>query len=90
MRLPGGILIPVLGFAAAAVQLPSLGLQAVLIGIFMMIVGGALYASRQWQWLAGDLSELKRRIRTLETPLTRALRTMARAFKVAPRGGERG
>jgi amino acid transporter len=79
MRLPGGVTIPVLGFAAAAAQLPSLGLEAVLTGTFMMVIGGVMYGLRQWKWLAGDLVEMKRRIRVLETPLARALRSLEHA-----------
>jgi basic amino acid/polyamine antiporter, APA family len=90
VRLPGGVLIPVLGFAAAAVQLPSLGLQAVLTGTFMMIIGGAMYAARQWKWLAGDLAGLKQRIHALETPLMRALRRMEKAVGVGTPGLGKG
>ncbi len=90
VRLPGGVTIPVLGFVAAAVQLPSLGLQAVLIGTFMMVIGGAMYAARQWKWLAGDLEELKRRILALETPLMRALRSMEKAVGIGAPGEGRG
>jgi APA family basic amino acid/polyamine antiporter len=74
VKLPGGVTIPLVGFLAAAAQLPSLGLEAVLIGSFMMIAGGVIYASRHRTWFAGDLEELLKRIRALETPLTRALR----------------
>jgi hypothetical protein len=90
VKLPGGVLIPALGFAAAAFQLPSLGWEAVLIGTFMMIMGGAMYAARQWKWLAGDLEELKRRIRALETPLLRALRSAEKAVGIGSPGAGKG
>ncbi len=78
VKLPGGITIPALGFVAAAVQLPSLGLKAVLIGAAMTIAGYIMYALRHQTWLAGEVSELGRRIRHLETPLGRALRSKKR------------
>lgn len=75
VRLPGGVAIPVLGFAVAAAQLPSLGLKAVLIGAGMTLAGYVMYATRHQTWLAGELAEIRRMIRELETPLARALRS---------------
>lgn len=78
VKLPGGILIPILGFVAAAVQLPSLGLRAVVIGVIMNAAGYVVYMLRHKTWLAGELSEIKKRICELETPLARALKRVVR------------
>ena len=80
VKLPGGVTIPVVGFTAAAAQLPSLGLKAVLIGTGMTLAGYIIYAMRHETRLAGEISELERRIRDLETPLARALRRVAKAL----------
>jgi APA family basic amino acid/polyamine antiporter len=76
IKLPGGVLIPSVGFVVAALQLPSLGLKAVLVGLAMTLVGYVMFALRHQTWLAGDVHELERRIKALETPLSRALRRM--------------
>lgn len=81
VRLPGGVVIPVIGFAAAAVQLPSLGLKAVLIGGAMTLAGYVMFGLRHKTWLAGDVTELERRVRALETPLARSLRGFTRNVK---------
>jgi amino acid transporter len=74
VKLPGGIIIPTLGFLAAAVQLPSLGLEAVIVGAGMTAVGYLMYLFRHNTMFAGDLAEMERMIHELETPLARALR----------------
>ena len=81
VKLPGGVTIPLIGFAAAAAQLPSLGLEAVLIGTCMTLAGYLIFALRHKTWLAGEVSEQKRRIRELETPLARALRRVKRTIE---------
>jgi hypothetical protein len=81
VKLPGGVTIPLVGFAAAAAQLPSLGLEAVLIGTCMTLAGYLIFALRHKAWLAGEVSEQKRRIRELETPLARALRRVKRTIE---------
>ena len=81
VRLPGGVLIPTLGFAAAAVQLPSLGLKVVLIGAAMTLAGYVMFALRHKTWLAGDVAELGRLVHELETPLARALRRVVHPGK---------
>ncbi len=74
VKLPGGVLIPVVGFLAAGAQLPSLGFEAVLIGTFLMVAGSAMYAMRHHPFLAGDHDALLKRIENKDTPLARALR----------------
>ncbi len=83
VKLPGGVLIPVVGFITAAGQLPSLGLEAVLIGTAMTLAGYVMFALRHKTWLSGDIEELERRIRALETPLARALRRLEHPFREA-------
>jgi APA family basic amino acid/polyamine antiporter len=78
VKLKGGGLIPVVGFTATAAQLPSLGLEAVLIGTGMTAAGYLIYALRHNGWLSHELDELRRRIRELDTPLGRTLRRMIR------------
>ncbi len=73
-KLPGRGLIPALGFIVAAVQLPSLGLKAVLLGLGMTAAGYLMFALRHQTRLGGDIAELERRVHQLETPLARALR----------------
>lgn len=74
VKLPGGVLIPTLGFLAAAAQLPSLGLKAVIVGACMTGIGYVMYAFRHNTMFAGDVAEMERMIHELETPLARALR----------------
>jgi len=81
VRLPGGVTIPALGFVAAAGQLPSLGLKAVLIGLAMILAGYVMFALRRKTWLAGEVAELERGIQELETPLAKALRGFTRTVK---------
>jgi APA family basic amino acid/polyamine antiporter len=78
VKLPGGVLIPILGFIAAALQLPSLGLEAVLIGVAMTLVGYVMYALREKTWLAGEVADIETRVHRLETPLAKALRRIER------------
>ncbi len=85
VKLPGGVTIPVLGFTAAAAQLPSLGLKAVLVGTGMTLAGYVMFALRHKTWLAGEVAELEKRVRKLETPLTRALRSITRPVRAKPR-----
>lgn len=81
VKLPGGVLIPVTGFLAAAAQLPSLGLKAVLVSALMTVAGYVMYALRHKTWLAGDLARLERMVHELETPLARALRRARHPLK---------
>jgi amino acid transporter len=74
VRLPGRWVIPALGFIAAGMQLPSLGLEAFLLGTAMTAAGYVMFALRHETRLGGDIRELERRVRHLETPLGRALR----------------
>lgn len=81
VKLPGGVLIPTLGFVAAAAQLPSLGLWPVVIGAVMTMAGYLMYSFRHKTWLAGEFSEIERRIHELETPLARALKRVIRTVE---------
>ncbi len=74
VKLPGRGLIPAVGFVVAGVQLPSLGLKAVLLGAGMTVAGYLMFALRHQTRLGGDITELERRVHKLETPLARALR----------------
>ncbi len=81
VKLPGRGLIPALGFIVAGIQLPSLGLKAVLLGAAMTLAGYLMFALRHQTKLGGDIAELERSIRRLETPLTRALRRAIQAIE---------
>ena len=74
VKLPWGPTIPIMGFVAAIVQLPSLGWQSCLLGGILTFGGYLMFAFRHQTWLAGDITDLERRVRELETPLGRALR----------------
>lgn len=87
VRLPGGVTLPVLGFVAAAFQLPSLGLEAVLIGAAMTLAGYVMFAFRHKTWFGGDLAEVRRKVSDLETPLARALRRLERGIVEELTGG---
>lgn len=79
IRLPGGVLIPIAGFAAAAIQLPSLGWGNVAIGLALVLGGLFVFALRHRPELAADTGPVLRAIEALETPLARALRPKHRS-----------
>lgn len=75
IRLPGGVLIPSLGFATAALQLPSLGWGNVAVGAALVLAGLFVYSLRHRPELSRDTGPVLRAIERLETPLARALRS---------------
>jgi hypothetical protein len=76
--LPGGIAIPVVAVLAAAVQLPSLGWVACLVSAVLMVAGMAIFVNRHRAEVEAEREAIARRVRELDTPLTRALRRLKR------------
>jgi APA family basic amino acid/polyamine antiporter len=75
LRLPGGYLVPALGFLVCLGQFPSLGWDMVAAGLLLVFGGLVLFASRHNQRHGEGLIERTRlTIERLETPLGRALR----------------
>jgi hypothetical protein len=74
LRLPGGVLIPVLGVLTCLSQFPSLAWEMVLLGLALMVGGLVLFLNRHQRRL-GEGLEIRARaaIARLETPLARAL-----------------
>lgn len=73
LRLPFGILIPLLATLLALAQLPSLGWQNVLVGLLLVSVGLAIYAFRSRSH-PSDREIHDHLVRQRGTPLMRALR----------------
>jgi amino acid transporter len=74
MRLPGGTMIPVLGFAACLTQFPSLGWEMVLLGLALVGAGYLLFLQRhQRRHGEGVVERLRERIEAVETPLGQAI-----------------
>ena len=74
-RLPWGGTIPVLGFLAAAAQLPALGWKSLAVTSALMGAGYLVFSQRHRTALGGGVVERVRQlIAALETPLARALR----------------
>lgn len=89
MRLPGRVLVPVLAVLAAASQLPSLGLANVGYCLVAMLVGLLLYARRRGPGSPAVMRAAQDRLRALDTPLRRAMRSRVRRATtdtVAPNG----
>ncbi|WP_341395804.1 APC family permease [Arthrobacter sp. G119Y2] len=75
-RLPLGPVIPVLAVLAAASQLPSLSPAALLTGLLLTGLGGALYLARHWdRGGAGSRDHANEQIDALNTPLMKAARS---------------
>jgi basic amino acid/polyamine antiporter, APA family len=78
-KLPGGVLIPILGILAAVVQLPSLGWVACSAGAIFLLVGMAIYAGRHLGEVQAERDAIAARVHALETPLLRALKRPLKA-----------
>jgi amino acid transporter len=74
LRLPGGYLIPALGFVTCLSQIPSLEWEMVLLGLALVAAGLVLYAARHVR-LLGEGRDRRARlaIQASETPLANAL-----------------
>lgn len=69
-------MIPVLAILAAASQLPSLSVPALVTGFLLTALGGALYLARHWvRGGAGSQDHANEQIDSLNTPLMKAART---------------
>lgn len=74
MRLPGGYLIPALGFATCLSQIPSLEWEMVLLGLGLVAAGLVLYAARHVRRLGeGRDRRARLAIQAQQTPLANAL-----------------
>jgi hypothetical protein len=79
MRLPGGVLLPILATLACVIQFVSLQVSGTVIALAVMLAGLCLFFLRHQQGyghgVAGDVSAA---ILAIETPLARALRRRER------------
>ncbi|MSO42146.1 MAG: amino acid permease [Solirubrobacterales bacterium] len=74
MRLPGGILIPVLAAVACLLQFPSFDLGQLAIGLALVAAGMPIYLSRHSNAFGGqEMERARRALATLSTPLHRAM-----------------
>lgn len=74
LRLPGGVLIPLIGIATVLLQFPSLGWTPVVLGLALFAAGLALYTVRHQPHFGVGVAHLHRRLADADTPLGRALR----------------